>query len=221
VVLADLATPEAQAAAIRESGGEAMAVSCDVASPEANRAMVESAAARYGRLDALVANAVASRRAPFLEVTPEDLEYTLRTSLYGAFYSCQAAARQLVAQGGGGSLLLITTVHTVRHPPGSIAYNIAKSGMATMTRSLASELAEHRIRVNAILPGWTDTPGERKFATEEQLAEAARHIPFERLAQPSEMGYAARYLLSKEAAYVTGAELIVDGGITLQSGKNF
>lgn len=221
MVLADLAAPEAQAAAIRESGGEAMAVACDVASPEANRAMVESAVERYGRLDALVANAVASRRAPFLEVTPEDLDYTLRPSLYGAFYSCQAAARQLVAQGGGGSLLLITTVHTVRHPPGSIAYNIAKSGMATMTRSLASELAEYRIRVNAILPGWTDTPGERKFATEEQLAEAARHIPFERLAQPREMGHAALYLLSKEAAYVTGAELVVDGGITLQTGKNF
>lgn len=223
VVLADLRAAEAEAgaAAIREAGGEAWAVACDVSTRETNRELVRKAVERYGRIDALVANAVASRRSAFLEVTEEDFEFTLRPSLHGAFFSCQAAAQQFVDQGGGGSLLLITTVHTVRHPPGSISYNVAKSGMATLTRSLASELAPHRIRVNAILPGWTDTPGERVFASEEQLAEAARHIPFARLAQPREIGYAARYLLSAEAAYVTGAELVVDGGITLESGKNF
>ena len=117
VVLADLRPAENAAAAIREAGSEAMAVECDVSRAESNRELVARTVERYGRVDAFVANAVASRRGPFLEVTEEDLEFTLRPSLYGAFFGLQAAARQMVSQGGGGSLLLVTTVHTVRQPP--------------------------------------------------------------------------------------------------------
>jgi glucose 1-dehydrogenase len=196
-------------------GTAARGIQSDISTAAANRAIVDEAVKVYGKLDALVACAAASRRGPFLEVSEEDLEYTLAPTLYGVFYSCQAAARQLVKQGDGGGLLIIGSVHVHRHFPNSSSYNMAKAAVSSMARTIASELAPHRIRVNTILPGWTDTPGELQFATREDLDRAGRNIPAGRLATPEDIGNAALYLLSDEASYVTGSELMVDGGITL------
>ena len=196
-------------------GGEACAYACDISSAAANQAMVEVAVARFGRLDGLVACAAASRRGPFLDVTEEDLQVTLSATMFGAFYSCQAAAKQLVAQGEGGSIVIISTTHVLQNNPHASAYNMAKSATRSLSRTIAAELAEHRVRVNAIVLGWFDTPGELNFATREQLDEAGAGIPLGRLGAPEDVGHAAVYLMSDEASYVTGCELLVDGGLTL------
>lgn len=213
---------------LRQNGARVVAVdrtaaphvdfTADISTPEANRDMVAFAVERYGRLDAVVACAAVSRRGPFVDIQPEDLAYTFAPTLYGAFYTCQAGARQLIAQGGGGgSILIVGSVHVHQHNPNSASYNMAKAAMASLSRTIASELAGFGIRVNSILPGWTDTPGELNFATREQLDEAGRRLPLGRLGQPEDVGQAALYLLSDEASYVTGCELLVDGGITLNA----
>ncbi len=214
VLLADRLVAEVHAAAA-VIGGEAIGFTCDISLRDANFAMVAEAVARFGRLDALVACAAASRRGPFLDVTEEDLRHTLNPSLFGTFYSCQAAARQLVSQGEGGSLLIISSVHVHQHNPFASSYNMAKAAVSSLSRTLASELSPHRIRVNTILPGWTDTPGELNFATRDQLDQAGAGIPLGRLGDPEDTGNAALYLLSDQASYVTGCELLVDGGLTL------
>jgi glucose 1-dehydrogenase len=210
---------------LRQNGAKVVAVdrtpaghvdfTADISTPEANRGMVAFAVEQHGRLDAVVACAAVSRRGPFVDIQPEDLAYTFAPTLYGAFYTCQAGARQLIAQGTGGSILIVGSVHVHQHNPNSASYNMAKAAMASLSRTIASELAVHGIRVNSILPGWTDTPGELNFATREQLDEAGRRLPLGRLGHPEDVGQAALYLLSDEASYVTGCELLVDGGITL------
>ena len=215
-VLADR-LPEVIGAAQSLAG--AQGICCDVSTPEACRDMVAEAVGALGRIDGFVACAAASRRGQFLDITEEDLRFTLSASLFGVFFSCQAAARQMVAQGEGGSLLIIGSVHVHRHYPNSSSYNMAKAAVSSLARTIASELAPHRIRVNTILPGWTDTPGELAFATAEQLRAAGESIPAGRLATPEDIGNAALYLLADEASYVTGSELLVDGGFTL-SGRS-
>lgn len=207
----------ARVVGVDRTAGEGVDVVADISTPEANRDMVAYAVQKYGRLDAVVACAAVSRRGPFVDIQPEDLAFTFAPTLYGAFYTCQAGAKQLIAQGGGGSILIVGSVHVHQHNPNSASYNMAKAAMASLSRTIASELAGYGIRVNSILPGWTDTPGELNFATREQLDEAGRRLPLGRLGQPEDVGQAALYLLSDEAAYVTGCELLVDGGITLNT----
>lgn len=207
----------ARVVGVDRTAGDGVEFVADISSPEANRDMVAFTVERYGRVDAVVACAAVSRRGPFVEIQPEDLAYTFAPTLYGAFYTCQAGARQMIAQGNGGSVLIVGSVHVHQHNPNSASYNMAKAALASLSRTIAAELAPHGIRVNSILPGWTDTPGELNFATREQLDEAGRRLPLGRLGRPEDIGQAALYLLSDEAAYVTGCELLVDGGITLNT----
>lgn len=217
VVLADLLEQQLQQSVslICESGADAHGITCNISTTDACREMVAQAVQKYSRIDALVACAASSRRGPFVDVTESDLESTLSATLYGTFFSCQAAARQMIHQGTGGSLLIISSVHVHRHYPNSSAYNMGKAAVHSLSRTLAAELASHRIRVNALLPGWTDTPGELSFATAEQLQQGGNTIPAGRLATPEDIARAAKFLLSDEAAYITGSELLVDGGFTI------
>jgi glucose 1-dehydrogenase len=96
-----------------------------------------------------------------------------------------------------------------------MAYNMAKAAIDHMARTAAIELAPHNIRVNIVHPGWIDTPGERKFFTDEQLEEGAKKLPFGRLGQPEEIGKGVVYILSDDAAYMTGSTLLIDGGVSL------
>jgi len=135
--------------------------------------------------------------------------------LWGTFHCSQFAARQMAASGRGGSIVMISSVHAERAFPRSTSYNGAKAAVNQMALTWAAELAPHRIRVNVIEPGWTDTPGERTFYTEEQIREEGARLPLGRLGTPAEIARAARFLVSPDASYITGAILRVDGGIVL------
>ena len=119
----------------------------------------------------------------------------------------------MVEQGRGGCLLFISSVHAFIPVPTSLAYNAAKAGLNHMGATIANELTPHHIRVNTIEPGWIDTPGERNYATEEEIREGGQKLPWGRMGSIEDIGRAATFLCSDAADYITGAVLRVDGGL--------
>ncbi len=210
---------ESVAAAVRAMGRRVLVFQADVADRAACSAMLERTVAEFGRIDVLVANAALTVRKPFLELEEADFTRTLGVTLLGAFHCAQFAARHMVRQGEGGSIVFMSSVHAVLPVIASLPYNAAKAGMNHMSRTIAAELAPHQIRVNVIEPGWTDTPGERAFLSEEKLQEGAKALPFGRLATIEDIARGVGYLASPSGAYVTGATLRIDGGLVLFGGE--
>ncbi|MBC8117200.1 MAG: glucose 1-dehydrogenase [Candidatus Saccharimonas sp.] len=200
---------------VRRSGSRAITLQGDVSNQERVEEMVAQTAAEFGSLDLFVSNAVYSDRQLMIEADLDGFRRTIDVGMWGAFYGLRAASLQMVKQGQGGSIVIISSPHAVIPVPTAMAYNMAKAAIDHMSRTAAIELATHRIRVNIVHPGWIDTPGERKFFTEEQLAAGARKLPWKRLGQPNEIGKAVAYLLSDDADYVTGSTLTIDGGVSL------
>ncbi|MCL4851836.1 MAG: SDR family oxidoreductase [Bryobacteraceae bacterium] len=201
---------------IENLGRRAYAVQASVADRSQCVRLVEETVRRFGSLDILVSNAAFSIRKPFLDLEPGDIEKTWAVSLWGVFYCCQLAARRMVGQQGGGSMVVISSVHAARPYPHASAYNGAKAAVSHMALSWARELIQYGIRVNVVEPGWTDTPGERAFNTEDQIREGARSVPIGRLARPDEIAKGVTFLVSeKDASYITGSTLRIDGGFVL------
>ena len=209
---------EEVAAGVRAMGRRALVLQADVSDRAEVEGMVEAAARHFGGIDTVVCNAAYSQREPFLKMSVEGMRRTLDVTLWGAFHAAQASARSMVERGRGGSILFISSIHSTMPVATSLAYNAAKAGMNHMAATIAVELAEHRIRANVIEPGWIDTPGERKYATEEQIQEQSTGLPWGRLGTIEDIGRAAAFLCSDAADYITGAVLRVDGGLRLFRG---
>jgi glucose 1-dehydrogenase len=175
----------------------------------------EAVREELGRVDILVNNAAQSIRKPLVELEIGDVQKTWGATLWGVFHCSQLAARMMIAQGGPGNIVMIGSV--LAHIPyvNSSPYNGAKAAVAQMACTWALELAPHGIRVNTIEPGWIDTPGERNFATEEQIREEGAKLPLGRLGRPDEIAKAVAFLVSDDASYITGSTLRVDGAVTL------
>jgi glucose 1-dehydrogenase len=206
---------EAVAAEIRGFGGKALILQGDVSSQQRVEEMVAETAAKFGSLDLFVSNAVYSDRQLMLEADLDGFRRTIDVGMWGAFYGLRAAAIQMVKQVQGGSIVVISSPHAVIPIPTAMAYNMAKAAIDHMARTAAIELAPHRIRVNIVHPGWIDTPGERKFFTEEQLAAGGAKLPWKRLGRPDEIGKSVAFMLSDDAEYMTGSTVTVDGGVSL------
>lgn len=206
---------EAVADAVRATGRRALLCPGDVA----NREVVEEAIARVvlelGRLDIAVTNAYFSERELFHEANLEKFHRVIDVTMWGAFYAFRAATRQMIDQGGGGVLIGISSPHAYIPMPTSMAYNMAKAALDQMARTAATELIPHRIRVNLVHPGWIDTPGERKFTSEEEIAQKAKELPWGRLGKPEEIARAVVFLCDPASDYMTGTSLLVDGGYSL------
>ena len=205
--------------AVTAFGGEALLWGADVADRTAVKSMVAGAVSHFGRIDIAVANAALSVRQPVLEADWETVQRTIEVSQFGVFHTCQLAAQQMVAQEqqgrSKGKIVIISSVHAELPVPSSAAYNMAKAAINHFTATLAAELTPHHINVNVINPGWIDTPGERKWASEEDIRTGAERMPWKRLGLPEDIGQAVAYLASDQADYVTGATLRVDGGYVL------
>lgn len=206
---------EAIATEIRGMGGRAITLKGDVASRERVEEMIAETVAAFGSLDVFVSNAVYSDRQLMLEADLDGFRKTIDVGMWGAFYGVRGAALQMVQQGQGGSIVVISSPHAVIAIPTAMAYNMAKAAIDHMARTAAIELAPHRIRVNIIHPGWIDTPGERKFFSEEQLREGAKDLPWKRLGRPDEIGKGVAYVASDDAEYMTGSTITIDGGVSL------
>jgi glucose 1-dehydrogenase len=140
---------------------------------------------------------------------------TIEVSLFGAYYTLRAAANVMMKQNQGGSIVIVSSPHAVIPFPNAMSYNIAKAGLDSMARSAAMELLPYKIRVNGFHPGWTDTPGERKFFSEETIKVAGQAMPWGRLGTSEEMARGIYFLLDPANDYMTGIILTMDGGLNL------
>ena len=206
---------EKVAEAVRAAGSQALLVQGDVSDEQAVERMASETVAEFGGIDIAVGNAVYSDRTHFWELSTESFHRTMDVSMWGALYLLRAATKQMMAQGRGGSIVFISSPHAYTPAPRAMPYNMAKAAVEQMARTAAIELAPSRIRVNLVTPGWIDTPGERKFASEETLAAAAEKLPWGRLGRPDEVARAVVYVCDPASDYMTGGSILVDGGITL------
>ena len=206
---------EEVAGEIEKLGRQALLVQADVADQQAVEEIVAQTAAEFGSLDCFVSNAAYSDRELMIDADMEGFRRTVDVTMWGAFHGVRAAAQQMVKQGEGGAITVVSSPHGVIPIPTAMAYNMSKAAIDHMARTAAIELAEHRVRVNLVHPGWIDTPGERKFFTDEQLDAGAAKLPWGRLGQPEEIAKAIIYTLSPDADYMTGTTLTIDGGVSL------
>src|SRR5215468_8922780 len=193
-------------------GRRAILVQADVSRIEQVKAMVLAAQEGLGPIDTLINNAAVFPRVPFLEMTEDDWDHVLDVNLKGSCFCAQYVAKAMVAAGRQGSIINIASGAALRGSPRGVHYVASKGGVLSLTRALALEVAPHRIRVNAIAPGLTDTAQPRYGSSEAELAEMSRAIPFGRMARPEEIARAAVFLASDDAGFVTGQTLHVNGG---------
>lgn len=200
----------------RAAGGE-LDVTVDVTSPESLERAVRQVVARSGRVDGLVAAAgVVEGDIAAEEMSAEAFQRTIAVNLTGVFLSCQAFGRPML-EAGSGSIVTISSMsgtHVVNTPQNQCAYNASKAGVSALTRSLAAEWGPRGVRVNAIAPGYVDTPLIAEKA--HQFQQWLDAIPLARFAKPEEIAATVAFLLSDEAPYFCGSELLVDGGYSLR-----
>ncbi|MEW6751764.1 MAG: SDR family NAD(P)-dependent oxidoreductase [Candidatus Latescibacterota bacterium] len=203
---------EEAAAQVRAVGRRAVGVPGDAASRAVCQEMVQAAAGQLGRLDILVCNAGINAFTPFETTSEEAARRVVDVNFFGTFNLCQAALPALKVR--GGSIVVITSVHAESAYPNSSIYNFTKAGLNHFAASLGVELARHRIRVNAIEPGWVLTPGSTGDMPPEEIARVERTlIPWGRVGHAEDIGRAVAFLASDRADYVTAAVLRVDGGL--------
>jgi len=201
---------------ITDHGGSAEAIACHTGEMDQIESIVATISKRHGKLDILVNNAAANPYFGHILDTPLGAyEKTVDVNLRGYFYLCVAAGK-LMRENGGGAIVNVASVNGVIPGDRQGVYSITKAGVISMTKAFAKECAEVGIRVNAILPGFTDT----KFASAlvnnpTILNQLMTHIPMKRVAQPSEMAGTVLYLVSDAASYTTGTCINVDGGYLL------
>jgi 3-oxoacyl-[acyl-carrier protein] reductase len=199
-------------AEVRGSGRRACLVRGDVARASDAEAMVAAVARELGTPGILVNNAGVFPRVDFLAMTEADWDHVLGVNLKGSFLCAQAAARRMVDGGVGGAIVNLSSV-AMRGTPLGVHYSASKAGIMGLTRAMALALAPHRIRVNAIAPGLTDTAQPRYRNSEAELVELARQIPLEgRMARPEDIASVAVFLAAEESGWITGQTIHVNGG---------
>ncbi len=216
VVIADIRENVARQAAdeLAARGYRVAIAQTDVSDPQSCSRMVESAVLAFGRVDALVNSAGISKPGPSLDVTPADWQRMMNIQLNGTFYCCQAAGRQMVQQGGGGCIVNITSVTAQAAFPQRASYCTAKAGVDMLTKVLAIEWAQYKIRVNAVGPSHTETDMTRTLAAQGlyDIATVSKRIPMGRLASVDDIANGVSFLCSEKAGFITGQALYIDGG---------
>jgi glucose 1-dehydrogenase len=200
---------------VRAAGAKALLLQGDVADLKSVEGMVAKTVVEFGGVDLFVSNAAYSDRQLMLEANMEGFRRTIDVSMWGAFHGVRASAQQMVKQGHGGSIVVVSSPHAVLAIPTAMAYNMSKAAIDHMARTAAIELVQYKIRVNIVHPGWIDTPGERKFFSEEQMAVGGSRLPWGRLGKPEEIAKGIAFILSDDAEYMTGSTVAIDGGVSL------
>lgn len=204
---------EAVAQAIRDAGGSAEAVACHIGEMDQIDAIFKTVEEKHGRLDILVNNAATNPHFGPIETTElSAFQKTVDVNIRGYFFMTAGGVR-LMKKNGGGAVVNVASVNGVIPGHFQGIYSITKASVISMTKAFAKELGQQNIRVNALLPGLTDTKFAGALTSNDTIKERAlTHIPMHRIAQPGEMAGAVLYLVSDAASYTTGTCLNVDGG---------
>lgn len=223
LALVDL-TPRVRevAAALCETGAEAIAFEADVTDAVALDAAVAATVAAFGSLDVLCANAGVCRLGNFLEMSDADRDFHIDVNIKGAWNTVRAALPTMIEAGGGSVVITSSVTGDLVADPGETAYALSKAALVGLTKALAVEFADRNVRVNCFQPGYVVTPMAESIAVQSNpddpdsvLTEMAKAIPLRRLARPEEVGELAAFLGSDESSYITGSQFVIDGGSTL------
>jgi len=217
ISVVDISQDECQSVVdeIKKEGGEAMAIKCDVTKKSEVEEAVKKTVDKFGRLDILVNNAGICQFKPFLEMTEEEWDKTLDVNLKGYFLFAQAAAKEM-AKNKSGVIVNIASIVMGQMGKGMFGlshYSASKGGIAALTKTLAVELAQYNIRVNAIAPGAIDTPMASSTKSDPKAAEAMMAmVPLHRMGKAEEIASTVLFLVSDASSYITGTIVVVDGG---------
>ncbi len=203
-------------AQLTATGRRVLALECDVSDEQQVVDAFAASVEHLGKVDSLFANAGIGGWAPFVDMSLAEWRRVQAVNLDGVFLSLREAARHLVARGAGGSLVAVSSTSAIHGAPGMEHYASAKAGVTALVRSLAVELARHRIRCNTIIPGWTETG---MLATETSSARfienTTKRTPVRRWGVPADLGPAAVFLADPSNLFHTGDQLVIDGGYTI------
>jgi 3-oxoacyl-[acyl-carrier protein] reductase len=216
VVLAGLDPAEVQATVLAlEQLGEVHGFPADVSRETGARDLVDATTGALGGIDVLANNAGIAWREPFLEISAEHSDRMLAVNLRGMFLVAQGVARRLVEQGTGGAIVNMSSTNGLAGEADYAHYNASKAGVLLLTKTMAVELGRHGIRVNAVCPGFIRTALNEQIAADIGpgfIDRYARGIPLLRTGLPEEVASAYAFLASDDAAFISGSELVVDGG---------
>lgn len=199
----------------RRFGAKARLAQADVGSQSEVERIVAETVDDFGSLDIAVSNAAYSDRELFYEADMAGFEKTVQVTMWGAFYLLRATSQQMIASETKGSIVIVSSPHSWRPIPGAMAYNMSKAAIDQMARTAATELCNKRIRVNTMHPGWIDTPGERKFFSDEKIEAMGAELPWGRLGNPDEIARGVVFMCDPASDYMTGSSILIDGGIEL------
>jgi len=201
---------------LRKRGGDAVFIQGDISNSATVKRIVETTVKKYERVDILCNNAGVESMGSILEITEENWDKVMSINLKGVFLCSKHSVPKMV-ENGGGVIINIASVLGLIGSKGEAAYCASKGGIISLTRAMALDFAPHNIRVNCICPGSVLTPTFKRVMTSLGDYEAAFQrnldkIPLKRIAEPAEIAYAALYLASEKASYITGSVLVIDGG---------
>ncbi|SNZ17108.1 glucose 1-dehydrogenase [Terribacillus aidingensis] len=199
---------------IRQAGGKAIVIQADVSKKEDVQKLLKAAVDEYGSMDVMVNNSGFSKPAPLHEMDEEDWRSVIDVNLTGTFLGGQAALRYMLENDIQGSIINMSSVHQQIPKPSDSHYAASKGGIKLLTETMALEYADKGIRVNAIAPGTIATDRNDDTKPENETKQMKK-IPMQTFGKPEEIAAAAAWLASREASYVTGTTLFVDGGMTL------
>ncbi|MGB6844508.1 MAG: SDR family oxidoreductase [Candidatus Acidiferrales bacterium] len=206
--------------AIQASGGKSVAVSADVSNPAQVNELIQKTVGAFGRLDIFVNNAGIEYKHPFPEFPFDLWQKVIAVDLTGPFLCAQAAAKIMIRQGSGGRIINISSVHEDLPMPTNAPYCAAKGGLRMLMRTIAVELAPHKITVNNIAPGAIFTPIDADVEANRSIeGKLMAEIPLGRWGKPEEVADLAVFIASDSAAYCTGGTFFIDGGMIRQAGS--
>ena len=217
VAVADLQIEKAKAVAqqIGDQGHRSLAIQCDVGDSAQVDHMVSQVVTELGALDILVNNAAIISEGSFWQVTDEVWNRIIRNNLSSVFFCSRAAARVMIEQKKGGVIISMSSIHATLSEPSAGPYTAAKGGIEAMSRTMATELAPFKIRVNCVAPGATYSELTLPMYTESVKQALFQRVPMREIAQPEWIAAGVVFLASDESRYMTGQVLTLDGGYTM------